>query len=90
VMARDRGHVNRLLVGLRADGPAPLATGAKVMQGDVEVGQVTSSTFSPRLNQAVALAYLKRGAWDAGTAVTVAPEGRAAVVSALPFVAPVA
>lgn len=83
VMARDRGQVNRLLMGLKLQGDEPLAAGAKVMRGSDEVGQVTSSVFSPRLGQGIALAYLRRGSWDAGNEVVA--EGRAAVVCALPF-----
>src|SRR5205823_14866944 len=71
VMARDRGQVNRLMMGVRAGGSEPFAAGAKVMRGSDEVGQVTSSVFSPRLSQVIALAYLKRGSWDAGTELTI-------------------
>jgi folate-binding protein YgfZ len=91
VMARDRGHLNRLLLGLTTtDQQEPLPVGAKVLQGEAEVGQVTSSVFSPRLGQVIALAYLKRGVWDAGTTLSVVSPagGRAASVAALPFVSP--
>lgn len=83
VMARDRGQVNRLLMGVKVAGDAPLDAGAKLYRGDSEVGEVTSSVFSPRLQQVLALGYLRRGHWDAGTELVV--EGRTAVVSALPF-----
>lgn len=83
VMARDRGQVNRLLMGITIAGDTPFAAGAKAMRGNDEVGQVTSSVFSPRLGQVIALAYLKRGSWDAGTKVEV--DGRPGIVSALPF-----
>ena len=58
------------------------------MCADEEVGQVTSSTFSPRLGQVIALAYLRRGCWDAGTELVIDPatDGRPAFVCALPFV----
>ena len=84
VMARDRGQVNRLLLGLKvAEGP-PLAPGTKLLRGNEEVGQVTSSVLSPRFG-VLALAYLRRGSWDPGTALTVEATGRDAVVCALPF-----
>lgn len=91
VMARDRGQLNRLLLGLSMlDEREPPSAGSKVMQGGVEVGQVTSAAFSPRLGKVIALAYLKRGSWDAGTALTVltASGPRAAAASAFPFVSP--
>lgn len=90
VMARDRGQINRMLVGLTSADSEPMTPGSKVFQGETEIGVVTSSTFSPRLECVIALAYLKRGFWDAGTTATVFPptEGRAATVSALPFVPP--
>jgi folate-binding protein YgfZ len=87
VMARDRGQVNRSLMGVKVRDGEPLATGARLFRGDEEVGQVTSSVLSPRLGQVIALAYLRRGSWDAGTEVAIEPatDGRAAVVCALPF-----
>jgi folate-binding protein YgfZ len=87
VMARDRGQVNRSLMGVKVRDGETLATGTRLFRGDEEVGQVTSSVLSPRLAQVIALAYLRRGSWDAGTEVAIEPatDGRAAVVCALPF-----
>ena len=87
VMARDRGQVNRLLMGVKIADGAPLAPGTKLIRADDDVGPVTSSTFSPRLGQVVALAYLRRGSWDAGTEVAIDPasDGRRGVVCGLPF-----
>ena len=87
VMARDRGQVNRLLMGVKIANGAPLAPGTKLFRAGEEVGQVTSSVFSPRLGQVIALAYLRRGSSDAGTEVVIEPttDGRTGVVSALPF-----
>lgn len=83
VMARDRGQVNRLLMGVKMiEGPV-ITPGAKVFRADDEIGQVTSSVHSPGLGQVIALAYLRRGSWDAGTEVVI--EGRSGVVCALPF-----
>jgi folate-binding protein YgfZ len=87
VMARDRGQVNRSLMGVKVRDSEPLAPGTRLFRGDEEVGQVTSSVLSPRLGQVIALSYLRRGSWDAGTEVAIEPatDGRAAVVCALPF-----
>ena len=84
VMARDRGQVNRMLTGVRfASVREPVASGTKLFRGSDEVGQVTSSLFSLRFGQVIALAYLRRGSWDPGTEVVA--DGRPAVVCALPF-----
>jgi folate-binding protein YgfZ len=84
VMARDRGQVNRLLMGVR--GSASLQRGVKLFRDGAEVGHVTSAIDSPRLAGRIGLAYLRRGAWDAGTCLTVdAPGNDAVIVSALPF-----
>jgi folate-binding protein YgfZ len=87
VMARDRGHVNRTLMGLVLSEGGPVPRGSKVLLGTQEVGQVTSSVVSPRLSKAVALAYLRRGHQEPGTAVEVEVDGarRQAVVAPLPF-----
>jgi folate-binding protein YgfZ len=86
VMARDRGHVNRILLGLKIAGGGPAASGARLFQEANEVGQVTSSVLSPRLGP-IALAYLRRGVQDPGTRLEIEPEsdGRQAMVSSLPF-----
>jgi folate-binding protein YgfZ len=85
VMARDRGHINRLLLGLRVSGDAAPHRGP-VFRDAKEVGRVTSGVVSPRLGP-LALAYLRRGNWEPGTAVEVEAEGGRvpAVVASLPF-----
>ncbi len=85
VMARDRGHVNRTLMGLVLPEGGPVPHGAKVMLGAQEVGQVTSSVMSPRLGKAVALAYLRRGHQEPATALEVEVDGgrRQAIVTRL-------
>jgi folate-binding protein YgfZ len=86
VMARDRGQVNRMLLGLKVQGEGAVPHGARVLRDGGEVGQVTSSVVSPRLGT-IALAYLRRGNQEPGTAVVVeTPAGtRAAEVVSLPF-----
>jgi folate-binding protein YgfZ len=87
VMARDRGHVNRTLLGLKLHGSDPAPHGAKVLRDGNEVGQVASSVVSPQLGP-IALAYLRRGSQEPGTRVEVQGEGatRTAEVTGLPFV----
>jgi folate-binding protein YgfZ len=85
VMARDRGHANRTLLGIQIEGLESVSPGAKVFNGAEEAGQVTSSVSSPLVGSAIALAYLKRGFQTPGTKLLV--EDRSAIVAALPFIA---
>lgn len=91
VMARidSRGHVNRVLVGLTLDGDAVAIRGDALRAGDKDVGRITSSALSPSLGKPIALAYLRREHSTPGTTVRVKNETgeRAAIVTALPFVA---
>ncbi|HTU17560.1 MAG TPA: aminomethyltransferase family protein [Gemmataceae bacterium] len=73
VMARDRGQVNRTLVGVKLAAPAP--HDSRLFVGDKEVGRVTSSVFSPRLGTAIGLAYVRRGHQQPGTKLEVESEG---------------
>jgi folate-binding protein YgfZ len=85
VMARDRGQVNRTLVGVKLpDGPVP--HNSLIYNDGKEVGRVTSSVISPRLG-AVGLAYIRRGNQEPGTTLEVEVGGarRAAIVMALPM-----
>jgi folate-binding protein YgfZ len=75
---RSRGHVNRLLVGLRIDSTEPPIAGTKLSADGAEAGEITSAAFSPALGKVVALGYvraqyappntvLKAGDWSAIT-----------------------
>ncbi|MFO0866759.1 MAG: glycine cleavage T C-terminal barrel domain-containing protein [Gemmataceae bacterium] len=83
VMARDRGQVNRKFLGLRLGSAEPPAAGSKVTKDNAEIGVVTSAIRSPLLGETIALAYLRRGNWDAGVLVSV--NDSPATISALPF-----
>jgi len=87
VLHRGHGRVARKLVGLLLDGSDAPAAGAVIRAADREIGAVTSGTFSPSLQQPIALGYVHRDFVAPATAVTVG--GVPAVVTALPFVAPV-
>jgi folate-binding protein YgfZ len=82
-----RGHVAKKLTGLLlADEDAP-AHGALVATTDGrEIGRITSSVFSPRLQRAVALAYVKYDYLAPDTDVRVGDAGTAARVAELPLV----
>ena len=92
VLHRGHGRVARKLVGLRVEGPDVPQSGAEVHAADSAgapaadktVGHVTSAAFSPRLNQPIALAYVRREFVDPGARVIV--ERAPATVTTLPFV----
>jgi folate-binding protein YgfZ len=75
VMARDRGQVNRTLMGLKCpSGPVP--SGSLLYRNGKEVGRVTSSAISPRLGMGIALAYVRRGNQEPGTVLEVEVGGQ--------------
>ena len=80
---RSRGHVNRRLVGLEFDTRTPVAHGAKLAADEKEVGQVTSSAFSPALARVIGLGYVRREHNAPGSVLECA--GEAARVVTLPF-----
>jgi folate-binding protein YgfZ len=86
VMARDRGQVNRTLLGLKLSG-GTVPHGSLLFRDGKEVGRVTSHVVSPRLGTAIALAYVRRGSQEPGTVVEVEVGGQrlSAVVTRLPF-----
>jgi folate-binding protein YgfZ len=60
------GHVNKLLVALRFDGPDAPAPATTVSSGGQVVGETTSAVMSPRLGAPLALAYVRRGSHAPG------------------------
>lgn len=80
-------EVKKKLAGLEiVSGTVPSA-GARVMKGGQEIGLVRSASFSPYLKKTLALAYLKRGFEEEGSAVEIEGEGSKiqARVTGLPF-----
>jgi folate-binding protein YgfZ len=68
-----RGHVAKKLSGLLFEGTVAVGAGSVVNSAEgKEIGRLTSVTFSPRLNRAIALAYLKYDYLAPGTPVKVA------------------
>jgi glycine cleavage system T protein len=66
-----RGHVNRRLMGLRLEGDTLPQVGDVIVSPEREVGWVTSTTFSPALQQPIAMGYIRREAYAPGTALTI-------------------
>ncbi len=85
VLRTNRLPLDRQLVGLTLDGPAPLE-GALLWYDGEYVGYVTSSFASPVLGKTVMLAWLKRMDGQLPQEVTV--EGRTAQRVATPFYDP--
>lgn len=89
VRIKHRGHVAKKLGGVMLAGSIPVARNSKIISRDgKEIGRVTSSAFSPRLDHAIALGYLKYDYLTAGTEVKVAtPESETnGTVAELPLV----
>jgi tRNA-modifying protein YgfZ len=81
VMSRDRaGFVNRAFLGVKVLEGGTLPHGTKLVRDGNEVGLVTSSVVSPRLQTPLALAYIRRGHQDLGQRLEAdTPEGKRAV-----------
>lgn len=86
---RSRGHVNKKLCGLVLEGDAAAEGGERLYGGEKEVGVVTSSAVSPRLGRPIALGYVNKESWAAGTELFIRRAGVAfrAVVAQRSFLA---
>jgi tRNA-modifying protein YgfZ len=56
---RSRGHVNKLLTQVELESDTPPARGTKVHAGDKDVGEITSSAYSPALAQTLAFGIIR-------------------------------
>lgn len=65
------GHVNRRFVGLVFANLEIPETKSIIRKGGREVGYVTTSLLSPRLNKPIALGFVSRGAYAPGSEVEV-------------------
>ena len=89
VRIKHRGHVAKQLTGMLVEGSAAVTRNAKIVSHeDREIGRVTSSTFSPRLDRAIALGYVKYDYLAPGTPMKVveADYEASGTVAALPLV----
>jgi aminomethyltransferase len=78
---------SRVLVGLIAGGKRAGRAGYAVMNGEAEVGVVTSGALSPTLGYPIAMAFVDRSSSVVGSDLTIDVRGSrtAATVVALPF-----
>lgn len=74
-------------VGLRLAGRRIAREGSAIYSGTTEVGRVTSGTFSPTLEAAIAMGYIPKSLVAEGTALEIDIRGKreAATVVPLPF-----
>jgi aminomethyltransferase len=82
---QDNTHLVR--IGLELEGKRIAREGAAVLRDGQSIGKVTSGTFAPTLNKALAMAYVDPAHSAVGTtcAVDVRGKAEAARVVALPF-----
>ena len=85
-----RGHVNRQLTGLLLGEAELPEAGARLFSPDREVGWITSAAQSPAMQQAIALAYVRREFVEPGTPLQVRTDvgDIPATVTGLPFCDP--
>jgi aminomethyltransferase len=79
----DPGQRRR--VGLELDGKRIAREGAAVLSSGAEAGHVTSGTFSPTLDRAIAMAYVDPALATAGAACEVDIRGRTAPAKVVPL-----
>ena len=73
------GHVNRVLTGLKLPADTTLRPGDVIQQGEKKIAQITSIAWSPKLQQPLALAYVRTLLATPGNKIAVAG-GEAEVV----------
>ncbi|HVI05011.1 MAG TPA: glycine cleavage system aminomethyltransferase GcvT, partial [Sphingomicrobium sp.] len=75
-------------VGLKVEGRQPVREGALVMDGENEVGRITSGGFSPSLQQPIAMGYVATRLAEPGTPLKLLQRGKLfdARVEVMPFV----
>lgn len=85
-----RGHVNRQLVGLLFGEAELPEVGTKLFSTDREVGWITSTAQSPAMQQAIALAYVRREFLEPGTTLQAKTDAGdiPSTVTTLPFFEP--
>lgn len=89
IRIQHRGHVAKKLTGIILEGAVSAPRRAQIVSpDDKEIGRVTSSTFSPRRECAIALGYVKYDYLKSGTRVRVvgAEYEREGAVTDLPLV----
>ena len=82
-----RGHVAKKLTGLAFDSNEKVEPGTTLHSADgKEIGRVTSFAFSPKLETAIALGYVRYEYLRPGTELNVGSREERAIVTELPFI----
>lgn len=85
IRIKHRGHVAKKLTGLKFDTDQTIEAGALIKSADdKEIGRVTSTTFSPKLETTIGLGYVRYEYLTPGTPVAV--NGVTATTHDLPLV----
>jgi len=87
IESAKQAGATRKRIGLQLEGKRIAREGALLMNGDDEVGIVTSGTFSPTLSQSLAMGYVDTALSEPGTALEVDIRGKRhpAKIVNLPF-----
>jgi len=86
VRIKHRGHVAKKLTGLRFQTEKRIEPGTIIKSSDgKEIGKLTSTAFSPKLEATIALGYLRYEFLTPGTTVVIEPEIQATTAE-LPFI----
>ncbi len=86
VRIKHRGHVAKKLTGLRFQTEKRIEPGTIIKSSDgKEIGKLTSTAFSPKLEATIALGYVRYEFLTAGTTVVIEPEIQATTAE-LPFI----
>ena len=90
--ARILGHFEdgppRKRVGLTVDGKLPVREGAKLFDGEDEIGVVTSGGFAPSVGAPIAMGFVPTGLSEPGAAIAAEVRGKLVhcTVTAMPFI----
>ena len=82
---RQQDTTRPVRVGLELEGKRIAREGADVLAGDKVIGQVSSGTFAPTLEKAVAMAYVAPSHAAIGTQCTVDVRGKSASARVVPL-----
>src|SRR5262245_60680961 len=87
LLERQKDTSRPVRVGLELSGRRPAREGCAVMKDGKTVGRVSSGTFGPTVQKAIAMAYLEPGLASVGTEVQIDVRGKmeSAKVVPLPF-----
>ena len=87
LVAQKEAGIERRLMGFEVESRGIAREGHRVLDGDREVGRVTSGTWSPTFEKALGMAYVPVDRAEPGTPIEIDVRGRrvAAKVASLPF-----